>query len=46
MLVCIAKTLYESNIRAAYEYVNQTLGLNEPIDILVSETQEHIKYFS
>ena len=46
MLVCIAKTLYESNIRAAYEYVNQTLGLNEPIDILVSETQEHIEYFS
>ena len=46
VLVCIAKTLYESNIRAAYAYVNQTLGLNEPIDILVSETQEHIEYFS
>ena len=46
VLVCIAKTLYESNIRAAYAYANQTLGLNEPIDILVSETQEHIEYFS
>lgn len=46
ILTKTAQTLYEVNIFAAYTYANKTLGLNEPVDILVSETQDHIKYFS
>ena len=46
ILTNIVKTLYEVNVFAAYTYANKTLGVNESVDILVSETQEHIKYFS
>ena len=46
ILTKTTQTLYEVNIFAAYTYANKTLGLNEPVDILVSETQDHIKYFS
>ena len=30
----------------AISYYAKALGLNEPIDILISETQEHINRFS
>lgn len=41
-----ARTLYESDIHAAYTYTNSALGLDESIENLVTETQDHIKYFS
>lgn len=46
ILTNVAKILYETDIRAAYTYANKALGLNEPIDILVSQTQALIKRFS
>ena len=46
ILIKTVKTLSDVNIFAAYTYANKALGLNEPSDILVSETQDHIKYFS
>ena len=46
VLTHIVKILYEINLKAAYTYANKTLKLNEPIDNLVTETQDHIKYFS
>lgn len=46
ILTNIVKTLYEVNIFATYVYANKTLGLNEPINELVSDTLDHIKYFS
>lgn len=46
ILINIARILFEFDIHDAYAYVSKALGLNEHIDILVSETQDHIKYFS
>jgi hypothetical protein len=46
VLTCIAKSLYESDIRTAYIYANTALGLHEPVDVLAQETQNHIKHFS
>ena len=46
ILTNVAKILYETDIRAAYTYANKALGLNEPIDILVSQTQALINRFS
>ena len=40
-----AETLSNSDIRAAYTYINEALGLSESIDNLVSETETHIKFF-
>ena len=40
------KFLRESDIRTAYTYMNDALGLSEPIDILVSETETHVQFFS
>lgn len=45
-LLHTVKELYEKDIRAAYTYVNSALGLDESIDTLVIETQDHVKYFS
>ena len=46
ILTEFAKTLYEADMRAAYSYINDALGLSESIDYLVSETKTHIKFFS
>lgn len=46
ILTNIVKILFEVNIFAAYAYANKALGLNEPINELVSDTLDHIKYFS
>lgn len=46
ILTNVVKTLFEVNIFAAYVYANKTLGLNEPINELVSDTLDHIKYYS
>jgi len=46
VLTNIAKILYEADIYAAYSYSNKALGLNESIDALIAQIQEHIEYFS
>lgn len=46
ILTNFAKLLLEADIRAAYTYINEALGLSESIDYLVSETHTHIKFFS
>ena len=42
----IATTLYKKGTSAAYTYANKALCLDESVDELVTETLEHIKYFS
>ena len=46
VLTTFVKTISEADIRAAYTYMNEALGLSESVDYLVSETQSHIKFFS
>lgn len=46
ILASVAKTIYEIDIRAAYTYANDALGLNESVEKIVSEAQDHIKQFS
>ena len=46
ILASIVQTIYEADIYAAYTYANNALGLNEATDTLVTEAQDHIKYFS
>ena len=41
-----ARELYQTDIQTAYMYINDALNLNESVDTLIFETQEHIKYFS
>ena len=41
-----AKLLSEADMHTAYSYTNETLGLTESVDDLVSETQAHINFFS
>lgn len=45
ILANFAKILSEADMRAAYTYMNDALGLAETIDYLVSETETHIKFF-
>ena len=45
VLADFAKLLLETDMRAAYTYMNDALGLSESIDALVSETEIHIKFF-
>ena len=45
ILANFAKLLVEADIRAAYTYMNEVLGLSESVDCLVSETHSHIKFF-
>lgn len=46
VLAMIAHKLGAGVLRAAYEYSNETLGLSENIDVLVSEGEEHIRLCS
>ena len=46
ILANIAQAIYEADIYTAYTYANNALGLNEATDTLVTEAQDHIKYFS
>ena len=45
VLAGFAKLLLEADLRAAYTYMNDALGLAESIDDLISETETHIKFF-
>jgi hypothetical protein len=38
--------LHREGLRAAYECINEAMGLSEDIDKLVSNTEEHMKEFS
>ena len=38
--------LHTEGLRAAYEYVNEDLGLSEDIDELVRQSEKHLKAFS
>ena len=42
----IAQTFFEADIYATYSYANKALGLNEQIDTLAAQAQNHIKDFS
>ena len=42
----IAKTAFEADIHGVYSYANKALGLNEQIDTLAAQAQNHIKEFS
>lgn len=46
ILANMTKILYEADIYAAYTYADKALGLNEDIDTLVAQIQDHIKSFS
>ena len=46
ILAAIAKTIFETDIYAAYAYANKVLGLNEQVDTLAAQAQKHIKDFS
>ena len=46
ILTQFATLLSKTDIRAAYTYISEALGLSESIDQLVSETQTHVKFFS
>lgn len=46
ILVNIVKRIMEADIYAAYTYANHALGLDEDVDALAMEAQEHIKCFS
>ena len=45
ILTNFAETLSKADIRAAYTYINEALGLSESVDYLISETESHIKFF-
>ena len=46
VLAIIAHKLGVDGLRAAYEYSNETLGLSENVDELVSDGEEHIRLCS
>ena len=46
ILTTVAQKLDTEGIRAAYECVNKALDLDENIDVLVIETEAHIRKFS
>ena len=46
VLATIAQKLDTEGLRAAYEYINEAMGLGENIEELVQETEKNIKGFS
>lgn len=46
VLINIVNLLFEKGIHAAYAYAINALELKDSIDTLVTEAQDHIKYFS
>lgn len=46
ILTVVAEKLCTEGLRAAYEYVNEAMGLSEDIDELVRQTEEYLKAFS
>lgn len=46
ILINIVAKIRDADIHAAYTYANQALGLDDDVDVLVQETQYHLKNFS
>ena len=46
LLIDIVRTIHTDGLRAAYECSNKALELTEDIDVLVAETEEHIRLCS
>lgn len=46
ILAALVQKLDIEGIRAAYAYANEVLGLNEDIEDLVAQTEEHVDAFS
>lgn len=46
ILAAIAQTIFEADLCTAYTYANKALGLNEHMDTIIAQAQEHIKDFS
>lgn len=46
ILAMIAQTISKADICAAYTYANEALSLNEQVDTVIAQAQEHIKDFS
>ena len=46
LLIYMVITIHTDGLRATYECSNNTLGLAEDIDVLVSETEEHVRLYS
>lgn len=46
VIVIALKKLRTEGLRAAYEYINEAMGLAEDVDELVQQTEDNIKAFS
>ena len=46
VLAGLADKLHTGDLRATYEYSNKALGLTEDVDRLVTDAEEHIKFYS
>ena len=46
LLIDITRKIHTDGLRAAYECSNKALGLTQDIDVLVAETEEHIRLYS
>ena len=46
VIIIAMKKLHQEGLRAAYEYINEAMGLAEDIDELVQQTEDNIKAFS
>ena len=46
VIIIAIRKLHREDLRAAYEYINEAMGLSEDVDELVLQTEEHIKEFS
>ena len=46
VIICAMRKLHREGLRAAYEYINEAMGLSEDADKLVFNTEEHMKEFS
>ena len=46
VIICAMQKLHREGLRAAYEYINEAMGLGENVEELVQETEKNIKEFS
>ena len=46
VIIIAMRKLHREGLRAAYECINEAMGLSEDVDELVHQTEEHMKAFS
>ena len=46
VIIIAMRKLHREGLRAAYECINEAMGLGENVEELVQETEEHMKAFS